>query len=68
MKPLVLISPGTINVPEDVSDTLKEVANVVYLKGDLDEHISDASALLVGSMCQPYAVTPLPQLRQRELQ
>ena len=48
MKPLVLISPGTLNVPEDVSDTLKELAEVVYLKGDLDERIADASALLVG--------------------
>jgi len=48
MKPLVLISPGTLNVPEDVSDTLKELAEVVYLKGDLDEHITEAAALLVG--------------------
>lgn len=48
MKPLVLISPGTINVPEDVSRTLKDVAEVAYLKGDLEEHIAEASALLVG--------------------
>jgi len=48
MKPLVLISPGTLNVPEDVSNTLKDMAEVVYLKGDLDEHIAEASALLVG--------------------
>ena len=47
MKPLVLISPGTLNVPEDVSSTLKDIAEVVYLKGDLDEHIAEASALLV---------------------
>jgi lactate dehydrogenase-like 2-hydroxyacid dehydrogenase len=48
MKPLVLISPGTLNVPEDVSRTLKDIAEVMYLKGDLEEHIAEASALLVG--------------------
>jgi lactate dehydrogenase-like 2-hydroxyacid dehydrogenase len=48
MKPLVLISPGTLNVPEDVSGTLNEIADVVYLKGDLEEHIAEAAALLVG--------------------
>jgi len=35
-------------VPEDVSRTLKDVAEVAYLKGDLEEHIAEASALLVG--------------------
>ena len=48
MKPLVLISPGTLNVPEDVSGTLKDVAEVVYLRGNLEEHIAEAAALLVG--------------------
>ena len=35
-------------MPEDVSRTLKDVAEVAYLKGDLEEHIAEASALLVG--------------------
>lgn len=48
MKPLVLISSDTLNVPEDVSATLKPKAEVVYVKGGYDELLNKARALLVG--------------------
>ncbi len=49
MKPKVLISTGTQNVPEDVSDALKEYATVEYVKRPYDEKLKDATAVLVGT-------------------
>ncbi|MFH2110259.1 MAG: D-glycerate dehydrogenase [Candidatus Bathyarchaeota archaeon] len=48
MKPLVLISSDTMNVPEDVSAALKPHAEVVYVKGNYDKLLHKARALLVG--------------------
>ena len=48
MKPLVLISSSKRNVPEDVTDKLKPLADVVYIENNLDEYIGEAEALLVG--------------------
>jgi lactate dehydrogenase-like 2-hydroxyacid dehydrogenase len=49
MKPKILISPDTNNVPVDVSDTLKEYAEVKYVKRPYDEKLSDAVAVLVST-------------------
>ncbi len=49
MKPKVLISPDTKNVSTDVSDTLKELADVEYVKRPYDDKLKDASAILVGT-------------------
>jgi lactate dehydrogenase-like 2-hydroxyacid dehydrogenase len=49
MKPKVLISPDTNNVPIDVSDTLKELSDVEYVKRPYDEQLKEASAVLVGT-------------------
>ncbi|HUV33685.1 MAG TPA: D-glycerate dehydrogenase [Candidatus Desulfaltia sp.] len=48
MKPLVLISSDTMNVPEEVSATLKPMADVTYVKAPYDELLQKARALLVG--------------------
>jgi glyoxylate reductase len=48
MKPLVLVSTDTMNVPEDVSATLKPTADVAYVKGNYDKLLHKAKALLVG--------------------
>ncbi|MBD3205019.1 D-glycerate dehydrogenase [Candidatus Bathyarchaeota archaeon] len=48
MKSLVLISPDKRNVPENVSQKLKPLADVIYLNKDLEDHIEGAEALLVG--------------------
>ena len=49
MKPKVLITPDTKNVPTDVSDTLKELADVEYVTGKYDDKLKDAIAVLVGT-------------------
>jgi glyoxylate reductase len=49
MKPKVLITPDTKNVPTDVSDTLKELADVEYVTGKYDDKLKDAVAVLVGT-------------------
>ncbi len=50
MKPKVLISTGTINIPEDVSDKLKEYAEVEYVKRPYDGKLDDrVVAVLVGT-------------------
>ena len=49
MKPKVLISPDTNNLAIDVSDTLKELADVEYVKRPYDEKLKDATAVLVGT-------------------
>jgi lactate dehydrogenase-like 2-hydroxyacid dehydrogenase len=47
MKPKVLISPDTDNVPLDVTDSLKELAEVEYVKRPYDDKLKDAYAVLV---------------------
>ena len=49
MKPKVLITPDTKNVPTDVSETLKELAEVEYVTGNYDDKLKDATAVLVGT-------------------
>ena len=49
MKPKVLITPDPKNVPTDVSDTLKELAEVEYVTGNYDDKLKEATAVLVGS-------------------
>ena len=49
MKPKVLITPDTKNVPLDVSDTLKELAEVQYVTGNYEAELKDATAVIVGS-------------------
>jgi glyoxylate reductase len=49
MKPKVLITPDTKNVPEDVSETLKELAEVEYVSGNYDDKLKEATAVLVGT-------------------
>jgi lactate dehydrogenase-like 2-hydroxyacid dehydrogenase len=48
MKPLVLISTDTLNVPEEASAALKPKAEVVYVKAPYDELLQEAKALLMG--------------------
>jgi glyoxylate reductase len=47
MKPLVLISPDRINVPEDVVKKLEPLCEVIYLEDDLEKHLANAVAMLV---------------------
>jgi len=49
MKPKILITPDTKNVPADVTDTLKELAEVEYVTGNYDDKLKDATAVLVGT-------------------
>ena len=49
MKPKVLISPDTNNVPVDVSNTLNELAEVEYVKRPYDDKFKNAYAVLVGT-------------------
>ena len=49
MKPKVLVSPDTKNIPTDVTDTLKEYADVEYVKRPYDEKLKEATAVLVGT-------------------
>ena len=49
MKPKVLITPDTKNVPTDVSDTLKGLAEVEYVTGKYDDKLKEATAVLVGT-------------------
>jgi glyoxylate reductase len=49
MKSRVLITPDTKNVPLEVSGTLKELAEVIYVVGNYDEKLNDATAVLVGT-------------------
>ena len=47
MKSKVLISPDTDNVPLDVTDSLKELAEVEYVKRPYEDKPKDAYAVLV---------------------
>ena len=47
MRPKVLISPNTKNIPEDVSDALKEYADVEYVKRLYDNKLEGVVAVLV---------------------
>jgi len=49
MKPKVLITPDTKNVPIDVSDSLKDLADVEYVTGNYDDKLKDVYAVLVGT-------------------
>jgi lactate dehydrogenase-like 2-hydroxyacid dehydrogenase len=49
MKPKVLISPGAMNIPVDVSDVLKEYADVEYVKRPYDDKLQGVVAILVGT-------------------
>jgi D-3-phosphoglycerate dehydrogenase len=49
MKPKVLISPDNKNVPEDVTATLKELADVEYVTRSYGDKLKDATAVLVGT-------------------
>lgn len=49
MKPKVLISSGSMNVPKDVSDTLKDLSEVEYVSRNYEEQLKDAVAVLVGT-------------------
>jgi lactate dehydrogenase-like 2-hydroxyacid dehydrogenase len=49
MRPIVLISPDTMNIPEDVSDILKEYADVKYVKRPYDDKLDGVVAILVGT-------------------
>ena len=49
MKPKVLISTGTMNIPEDVSDALKEYAEIEYVKRPYDDRLQGVEAILVGT-------------------
>lgn len=48
MKPKVLLSPDTRNLPTDVSDTLKPLADVEYVTRPYDDKLKGANAVLVG--------------------
>jgi len=49
MKPKVLISPDTMNIPEDVSAVLKEYAEVEYVKRPYDDKLKGVEAIIVGT-------------------
>ncbi|RLG97203.1 D-glycerate dehydrogenase [Candidatus Bathyarchaeota archaeon] len=49
MKPKVLISPDTMNIPEDVSAVLKEYADVEYVKRPYDDKLEGVEAIIVGT-------------------
>ena len=49
MKPKVLISPDTMNIPEDVSSVLKEYADVEYVKRPYDDKLEGVEAIIVGT-------------------
>jgi glyoxylate reductase len=49
MKPKVLISPDTKNVPIDVSDFLREIAEIEYVTRPYENKLKKAYAVLVGS-------------------
>ena len=49
MKPKVLISPDNKNIPTDVTDTLKELADVEYITRPYDDKLKEATAVLVGT-------------------
>jgi len=50
MKPRVLISTGLKNIPEDVSDVLKEYADVEYVSRPYHDRLGeDVTAVLVGT-------------------
>jgi lactate dehydrogenase-like 2-hydroxyacid dehydrogenase len=49
MKPRVLISPDTKNIPEDISDALKEYADVEYVRRPYDDKLEGVVAILVGT-------------------
>jgi lactate dehydrogenase-like 2-hydroxyacid dehydrogenase len=49
MRPKVLISPDTKNIPENVSDALKEYADVEYVRRPYDDKLEGVVAILVGT-------------------
>jgi glyoxylate reductase len=49
MKPKVLVSPDTKNIPIDVTDTLKTLADVKYVQRPYEDILADATAVLVGT-------------------
>jgi lactate dehydrogenase-like 2-hydroxyacid dehydrogenase len=49
MKPKVLISPDNKNISTDVTDTLKELADVEYVTRPYDKQLKEATAVLVGT-------------------
>ena len=50
MKPKVLISTGKMNIPEDVSDVLKDYAEVEYVSRPYTEKLDEnVVAVLVGT-------------------
>lgn len=49
MKPKVLISPDTRNIPLDLSNSLKSLADVEYVHKSYDQKLADASAVIVGT-------------------
>ena len=49
MRPKVLISPDTMNIPEDVSDILKGYADVEYVKRPYDDKLEGVVAIIVGT-------------------
>jgi lactate dehydrogenase-like 2-hydroxyacid dehydrogenase len=49
MRPKVLISPDTKNIPEDISDALKEYADVEYVRRPYDDKLEGVVAILVGT-------------------
>jgi glyoxylate reductase len=49
MRPKVLISPNTKNIPEDVSDSLTEYADVEYVKRLYDNQLEGVVAVLISS-------------------
>ena len=44
-----MISPDTMNIPEDVSDVLKEYADVKYVKRPYDDKLEGVEAIIVGT-------------------
>ena len=49
MRPKVLINPDTKNIPKDVSDALKEYADVEYVRRPYDDKLEGVVAILVGT-------------------
>ena len=46
MKPMVLINYKSDNFPEDVTDKLRSLADVVRVSGDYSDQLRDATVLL----------------------
>jgi len=48
LKPKIVVSVGKVNFPEDLAQTLKPLAAVVYAQGDYSTHLDQAAAVIVG--------------------